>query len=334
VGSARVPRNRPVPSNHAINTWVANFEVSGSTSKKTGGSQKTVRTPEDIERVREAFERSPCRSAVRHATTLGITPRSVRRILHNDLHYHPYKIQIVQALNTCDYGARVGFCQEMLDLISEDEDLVKNIWMSDEAHFHVSGFVNKQNFRYWSQANPRALHEKPLHSQKVTVWCAVSASGIIGPYFFEIEAGNAVTVNADRYVEMLQNFFTPQLARFPVNENTLFQQDGATSHTARMSMNAVNALFPNRVISRKGDIPWPPHSPDLTPCDYFLWGYLKSKVFETKPRTIADLKQRIQDEVAAIPVEMLREVMNSFRSRLEEWVRRNGSDLEGVIFKT
>jgi len=84
--------------------------VSGSTSKKRGGSQKTVRTPENIERVREAFERSTRRSAVRHATTLGITPRSVQRILHNDLHYHPYKIQIVQALNTRDYGARVRFC--------------------------------------------------------------------------------------------------------------------------------------------------------------------------------------------------------------------------------
>ena len=52
----------------------------------------------------------------------------------------------------------------------------------------------------------------------------MSASEIIGPYFFENEAGNAVSVNADRYVEMLQNFFTPQLARFPVNENTLFRR--------------------------------------------------------------------------------------------------------------
>jgi len=74
--------------------------------------------------------------------------------------------------------------------------------------------------------------------------------------------------------------------------------------------------------------------PDLTPCNYFLWGYLKTKVFETKPRTIADLKQRIQDEGAAIPLEMLREVMNSFRSRLEECLHRNKSHLEGVIFKT
>jgi len=59
-----VPRNRPVPSNHAINTWVDNFEVSGSTSKKRGGSQKTVQTPENNERVREVFERNPRRSAV------------------------------------------------------------------------------------------------------------------------------------------------------------------------------------------------------------------------------------------------------------------------------
>ena len=78
---------------------------------------------------------------------------------------------------------------------------------------------------------------------------------------FENEVGNAVAVNADRYVEMLQNFFTPQLARFPVNENTLFQQDGATSHTARMSMNAVNALFPNRVVSRMGISHGPPPPP-------------------------------------------------------------------------
>jgi len=79
-----VAHNQPVPSNYAINTWVKNFEVSGSTSKKRGGNQKTVRIPENIERVREAFERSLRRSAVQHATTLGITPRSVRRILHSD----------------------------------------------------------------------------------------------------------------------------------------------------------------------------------------------------------------------------------------------------------
>jgi hypothetical protein len=44
--------------------------------------------------------------------------------------------------------------------------------LSDEAHFHFSGTVNKQNFRYWSHNKPRELHQRPLHSPKVTVWCA------------------------------------------------------------------------------------------------------------------------------------------------------------------
>jgi hypothetical protein len=72
--------------------------------------------------------------------------------------------------------------------------------MSDESHFEMSGCVNKKNMRYWSDNNPRQLHEKPLHSRKVTVWCGVSAFGIVGPYFFEDENGLAVAVTSERYV--------------------------------------------------------------------------------------------------------------------------------------
>ncbi|KAJ4429939.1 hypothetical protein ANN_22143 [Periplaneta americana] len=142
------------------------------------------------------------------------------------------------------------------------------------------------------------------------------------------EAGIAVTVNSVRYVEMIQNFFTPRLAHFPVNENTLFQQDGATSHTARISKDSLNVLFPGHVISR------PPRSPDLTVCDFFLWGHLKIKVLgRNPPITIPALKQRMREEVAAIPVNMLRGVMQQFVARLEECVRFNGGHLADVILK-
>ena len=69
--------------------------------------------------------------------------------------------------------------------------------MTDEAHLQLDGYANKQNCRYWASENPLNLHEQPLHSQKVTVWCAISTSGIIGPYFFE-ENNQTVTVNSDR----------------------------------------------------------------------------------------------------------------------------------------
>ncbi|PSN52441.1 hypothetical protein C0J52_16239, partial [Blattella germanica] len=113
--------------------------------------------------------RSPQRSTRCRAITVGISRTSLRRILHNDLRYHPYKIQIVQALHLGDNQQRIRFCDALLVRLTEDEDLVNNLWMNEEAHFHLSGFVNRQNFRYWSEANPRVLHEKPLHAQKVTV---------------------------------------------------------------------------------------------------------------------------------------------------------------------
>ena len=67
-----IHRNRVVPSAHAIKTWVRNFEATGSTLKKKGGSVKTLRTPENIEVVREAIERSPHRSARRHCVTRAV----------------------------------------------------------------------------------------------------------------------------------------------------------------------------------------------------------------------------------------------------------------------
>lgn len=64
--------------------------------------------------------------------------------------------------------------------------------MSDKANCYFNGFVNKQNFWYWSNVNPRHLHKLPLCSEKV-VWYAVSLTGVIGPYFFNDANGQAVT---------------------------------------------------------------------------------------------------------------------------------------------
>jgi hypothetical protein len=99
-----------------------------------------------------------------------------------------------------------------LQLINQKHELVNNLWMSDEAHFQLSVFVNKQIFRYWSATNPTELHTRPLRSSKVTVWCAISSFGIIGLYFFEDVREKAITVIGPRYVHMLENFLGPELA--------------------------------------------------------------------------------------------------------------------------
>ncbi|KAE9536186.1 hypothetical protein AGLY_007409 [Aphis glycines] len=106
----------------------------------------------------------------------------------------------VQELLPRDQETRVESCRRILDTIPVSAFLLT----SDEAHFHLCGTVNKQNMRYWAPENPHEIHQSPLHSLKVTVWCAVSRFGVIGPYFFE-ERGQTVTVTSDRYVAMLKN---------------------------------------------------------------------------------------------------------------------------------
>ena len=108
--------------------------------------------------------------------------------------------------------------------------------------FHLSGCLTKQNMRYWSETNPRELHQRPLHSDRVTVCCAISRVGIICPYFFQ-DNWLAVTVNSERYLTMIQDFFQPALVAMQL-EDTWFQQDGATAHTARVTMNCLRQMFP------------------------------------------------------------------------------------------
>ena len=128
--------------------------------------------------------------------------------------------------------------------------------------------------------------------QKVADPCTISLHGIIGPYFLKMNR-DISHCPANRYVEMLQSFVSPELNNFRHVQETWFQQDGATSRTARQILEAVQELFGNRVISRFGNIYWSSSSPDLSVCDFSLWVYVKSKVYTAPPRTLDELKQKI-----------------------------------------
>ncbi|GFV81558.1 putative transposable element [Trichonephila clavipes] len=56
---------------------------------------------------------------------------------------------------------------------------VKQTTISDEAHFWLNGYVNKQNCRIWSESNPQVYVETPLHPEKLIVWCTLWAGGIL-----------------------------------------------------------------------------------------------------------------------------------------------------------
>ncbi|GFU44260.1 down syndrome cell adhesion molecule-like protein Dscam2, partial [Trichonephila clavipes] len=83
------------------------------------------------------------------------------------------------AIHQNDHQARRRFVEWAPNEIAVVPDFHKRILFSDEAHFWLNGYVNKQNCRICSEANPQVYVETPLHPEKLTVWCALLAGGIL-----------------------------------------------------------------------------------------------------------------------------------------------------------
>ena len=83
--------------------------------------------------------------------------------MSKDLHHFPYKIQLAQALHPEDKQAHLEYTRAFINLTENEENFISNLTMSHEAHFQLSGFVSKQNCRFWGSANVRIIHQRPLH---------------------------------------------------------------------------------------------------------------------------------------------------------------------------
>ena len=153
------------------------------------------------------------------------------------------------------------------------------------------------------------------------MWCALLCSKVIGPFCFEEK-----TITADIYLDTLTEYVTPQLGEF--QPHVFFQQDGAPPHWGIKVHEFLDKKFPARWIGRGGPIAWPPRSPDITPLDFFLWGYVKDVVYRTKVKDISDLKERITAAVEAINEEILKRLWTKIEYRLDILRATNGAHIE------
>ena len=114
-------------------------------------------------------------------------------------------------------------------------------------------------------------------------------------------------------------------------DTTVWQQDGAKPHQANMVMDWLDGIFEERMLairSRRGDS-WAPSSPDLNPLDFFLWGYLKKKVYKPLPSTLEELKDKIKREVRALPEVLVRKAVFSIKKRSVRVMAEEGKAFEG-----
>jgi len=310
-------KNERAPSNSVIKNIISHFEKTGSVvysaPKPKELSQKRVDARNQLKTM---ISENTSLSTRKAASAIGVSRYLIISILHDDLHLKPYRTREWHKLETHDYERRVNFATWFLSL---HRSVKFYMLCCDEAYFFLTPTINKQNTINWLPERPAEGIEVPLYDQKVLVWCAISAEGIIGPYFFE------ESVNQHNYLTMLQTYFWRRHVQTPDYAKYYFQQDGATPHTADTVQNWLREKFSKKFVDKKM---WPPRSPDLNPCDYFLWGYLKSVVYNPLPKTLDDLKANITREIKKISKETLKNTFLNFEKRCQFILTAEGGHIE------
>lgn len=116
----------------------------------------------------------------------GCSKSTAHNFLRKDLHLIPYKITIGQVLSEEHKTRRLAFCNWMLGKINEDPKFLSSILWSDECSFKLSGYVNRQNFRFWGLEKPNMILQKPLMERRLNVFVAFNAKRVFGPSFLKM----------------------------------------------------------------------------------------------------------------------------------------------------
>lgn len=323
-----------------LRNMILRFEETGAFNVKPGRGRKP--TPvQKAEEVATAVVQQGAASAHGSSSARAISREldmpvtTVWRVMRNILKFYPYKIAHTQQLLSGDNEVRKTFALMFIARMTVDDEWPWQILWSDEAHFHLNGAVNTRNSRIWSDTNPHVHQQIPLHAPKVTVWCGFTSSFFIGPYFFEENTSSGpktCSVNGCRYAFMLQNFVIPSLQQRNCLDTAIFMQDGAPPHIALPVQALLRRNFSDdRVISRSFSTSWPPRSPDLNPCDFWLWGYLKSHVYKGNVPNLAVLKDRISQCVSNLQTNELRSAVECVVHRMQFLEQTDGGHIEPYL---
>ena len=234
---------RKIPLYNSFKNLVNRFLTSGElVPARTPG--RTPLSEEVVTSVRDFMEpylrRKETVSLSTISNSLGLSLTTVWRVVRQKLGWFPYKPRNTIPLTPAHKQGRVNFCNWLL---SKPEAFC-DIW-SDEKWFVLRQPPNRQNERYWAPSDPEV--EVPCKEQggkKVMAWVGVVAGRVILHWF-----PSNVSVNGERYLQMLQQVLEPLLTR----DDLWFQQDGAPPHMPARAW--LQEVFQDRVISRLTTIP-------------------------------------------------------------------------------
>jgi hypothetical protein len=194
---------------------------------------------------------------------------------------------------------------------------------SDEAWVYLRESQGKRDVQYITKSQRRGDAEvNPRANWPVglMVWIAFSASGFFTPIFVD----KGAKINSKYYCHKVMRPFSKELKQRYPDDDYLFHHDSAPAHASKYTRkylkdNGIRYITPDQ---------WMPSSPDCAPCDYWLWGYLKSKLNKRRIKTIIGLKRAIREEVQKIPPEMIVKALRAWPKRCRMIYYAKGQNIE------
>lgn len=322
----RLYPERNQPSRTIFLRLQRNLRWHGSMSKVRGKYQKENHV-NDINVIAQ-LHINPAGSCRTISTECGISKSEINRIARKHK-YHDYKFTPVQTLHQGDSQRRVIFCRWFVGQLENDNNFPRRILWTDESNFTNCGMFNRRNKHHYATENPHLVQEVRNQTRfSINVWCGLIDNQIVGPYFFE------GTLNGERYLNFLQGAFQDILDSLPLETIRImqwFQQDGAPPHNAREVANYLGQHFNNRWIGTNGSVSWPPRSPCLSPLDFFLWGVIKSKVYETPTNSLEHLRGKIRNAFAAVSQNDVRKAIMHTSKRARLCLQQNGHNFQHLL---
>ncbi|UYV82242.1 K02A2.6-like [Cordylochernes scorpioides] len=271
------------------------------------GCPTTARTDENVDRVLEVLRTDRRLSIQKIADTLHMSTFVVNRIVTEDL-------QMQRTLR----------CQELLDLIQNEPGFLNSVVTGDESWmFEYDPESKRQNCAWHTKSSPRPKKARMSKSRiKTIIIVFFDIRGIVHCEF--VPQGQ--TVNSAFYLEVLRRL-KRRIARVrtDIKDTVKLHHDNATSHTAFIITNFL-------ARSNTPVIPHPPYSPDLAPCDFFLFPRLKREMKGKHWETVENIQHHVTTFLRSIPVEEFQGAFQAWQTRFRKCIDAGGiTRLRGVL---
>jgi len=285
----------------------------------SGGHNKKL-TDEFLADLATEIEANPTNSMRKTAKALNISEKSIRTAVRM-LGAHSYVRRRRQLLTKKTKEARLARGKKLLNFLKKKDSSTVLVF-SDKKNWTVDQSRNARNDRYlaYSVEEVPPINQTKHPASAMMLGVVASDGRRMPPFWFP----KGLRVGSKEYLDVLKSAVKPWLdANYP-DGNYVWQQDGAPGHKAIVAQNWCKEHLAQFWPSDW----WPPSSPDLSPLDYGIWGYVESKACATPHASVEALKSSIEKEWTDMSMDYVIKVCKAFRPRLEAMIEAEGGHFE------